>query len=288
MWLLQREITGALTVRKLAEPFAAPDRGGRQHLRSSTSHQPPRQVSFALGLMIAIAFEDLAQALRVFLEAHLRGQGLLNVDRAEAVGNMESGFASVLNAFHSLYDSIEKELPNHPVDWYKSPELLVVLAIRNAKHHNKAHKIRNIYNYHVQVCARPQERRKYVLVDFPAGEDGGDTFEFYVSWADLQTFLSLPKKENRLRPEAKAVVESYLHADRFPGYAKKYHVDLASVFVNVVPVIVNAAATIVPTIKGNLRKLSTESEFFMWHFGSTVPADTSKHEVQCRVLALPG
>lgn len=241
----------------------------------------------AFGVMIAIAFEDLSQALRVFLEAYLRSHALLSVDRAEAVGNMENGFASVLNAFHSLYDSIEKELPNHPVDWYKSPELLIVLAIRNAKHHNKAHKIRNVFNYHVQVCTRPQESRRYVLVDFPSGEDGGDTFEFHVSWSDLEVFLGMPKKENRLRPEAKTIVGSYLRADRFPTYAREHQVDPASVFFNIVPVIVNAAATIVPTIKDNLRKLSTESEFFIGHLGSTVPADMSKHEVRCRTLALP-
>ena len=56
------------------------------------------------------AFEELAQGLRVLLEADFKANrgGLLLVDRAEAVGNIENALSSVLNAFHSLYDAIEK------------------------------------------------------------------------------------------------------------------------------------------------------------------------------------
>jgi hypothetical protein len=68
--------------------------------------------------------------------------GLLAVDRQEAVGNVETSLSSVLNAFHSLYDAIEKELGDHSVDWYSTPELATVLALRNARHHNKANRTR--------------------------------------------------------------------------------------------------------------------------------------------------
>ena len=57
---------------------------------------------------ISDAFEDLSHALRVLLEAHLRANGgLLQIDRAEAVGNIEAGLSGVLNAFHSLYDATD-------------------------------------------------------------------------------------------------------------------------------------------------------------------------------------
>lgn len=52
--------------------------------------------------LVTDAFEDLSHAFRVLLEADIRAnrQGLLQLDRAEAVGNIETALASVMNAFH--------------------------------------------------------------------------------------------------------------------------------------------------------------------------------------------
>jgi hypothetical protein len=60
--------------------------------------------------LITFAFDDLAQSLRVLLEADYHARRLLFVDRAEAVGNIETALSSVLNAFHSLSDAIDAQL----------------------------------------------------------------------------------------------------------------------------------------------------------------------------------
>lgn len=90
---------------------------------------------------ISDAFESLAHALRVLLEAdwHAKVGGLLEVDRAEAVGNIEAALAGVLNAFHSLYDAINKST-DVAIEWYANPELAMILVLRNARHHNHAKK----------------------------------------------------------------------------------------------------------------------------------------------------
>jgi hypothetical protein len=51
---------------------------------------------------VSDAFEDLSHAFRVLLEADDRAnrQGLLQLDRAEAVGNIEIALAAVLNTFY--------------------------------------------------------------------------------------------------------------------------------------------------------------------------------------------
>jgi hypothetical protein len=92
---------------------------------------------------ISNVFEDLSQSLRVLLESHYKThvQGLINVDRAEAVGNVEVALTSVLNSFHSLSDATKKE-KSLDINWYGTPELAFVLAIRNARHHNLSNKIR--------------------------------------------------------------------------------------------------------------------------------------------------
>ncbi|WP_025998430.1 hypothetical protein [Xanthomonas phaseoli] len=69
------------------------------------------------------AFDDFSHALRALQEADYRANsGLLVVDRAEAVGNIENAWSSVLSAFHSLYDAMEKD-PKSILDWYGHPEL---------------------------------------------------------------------------------------------------------------------------------------------------------------------
>ena len=122
--------------------------------------------------LIENAFEDVAQSLRILLEADFLAnhQGLLFADRAEAVGNIETALSSVLNAFHSLYDAI-KQLGNNPIDWYRTGSLATILAIRNARHHNKANRIRTLYTYHTQEAERLDRMAQYVYVDFPSPEE---------------------------------------------------------------------------------------------------------------------
>lgn len=239
--------------------------------------------------LIGNAFEDVAQSLRVLLEADSRAnrQGLLFVDRAEAVGNIETALSSVLNAFHSLYDAIGKQLGNNPIDWYRTGSLATILAIRNARHHNKANRIRTLYTYHTQEAERLDRMVQYVYVDFPFSEKGADTFDVYMSWADLRQLLSLPKSESQIRPDTGTVIRHYLSSEKFSGYASYYELSESRVFFNIVPLFVNAAAKIVPAIKSHLRGTSTESEFFADHFSTAENADTKNHEVNCGPFMLP-
>ena len=106
--------------------------------------------------MLTHSFEDLAQTFRVMIESYFKLNQLMTVDRPEAVGTIETAINAKLNAFHNLYDLMLQDL-GKPVDWYAVPELCIILAIRNARHHNKANRIRSIYNYHTQVSAAPTD-----------------------------------------------------------------------------------------------------------------------------------
>lgn len=246
-------------------------------------------MSMAIDKTITRAFEALAQSLRVLLEAdwHANRGGLLFVDRGEAVGNIETALAAVLNAFHSLYDAIEKQIGDPPIDWYASGPLATVLATRNARHHHLANGIRTLYSYHAQEVERPDRMAQYVFVDFPALEEGADTFDIYISWADLDTLLALPRSVSRLRPAACQTIRGYLDAQKFAQYAARYALPIHSVFLNIVPVFVNAAAEITPHLRGYVARDSTESQFFMEHFCSVTKSDTHAHEVNCGPFVLP-
>ena len=165
--------------------------------------------------MLTHSFEDLTQTFRVLLESNQRLKQLIDIDRAEAVGTVETAINAKLNAFHNLYDLMAQEL-GKPVDWYSVPELCIILAIRNARHHNKANRIRSLWNYHNQVCEKPTNKKKYLYVNsvVPEEEEGGGYFDIPLSWSDLDDLLTLPRNESRLRANARDLIRNYLNADK--------------------------------------------------------------------------
>lgn len=238
--------------------------------------------------LINDAFDDLSHSLRVLLEANDRAhrQGLLNLDRAEAVGNIETALASVLNAFHSIYDAMDKSPRYSSVDWYQYPELALILVLRNARHHNHARKIRTMHSYYAQEAQKIGSMEMYILVDFPAQEGGADTFDVYLSWSDLLDLFSMPTRETRIRDPLKVVLREYLGSRKFREYADYYQLDERRLFLNIVPLVVNAGIVLMSHIRNDVKPLSTESEAFYAHFQSAQPAFTDRHEVNCGPIAL--
>ncbi len=235
---------------------------------------------------VSNAFEDLSHALRVLLEADMRANagGLLQIDRAEAVGNIESALAGLLNAFHSLYDATNKDdSPN--IEWQTTPELAIILALRNARHHNHAKKIRTLYTYYNQEARKVGEMEIFVFLDFPATEEGADTFDVFMSWDDLNAFLTMPTSITRIRPSNVQAIRQYMGAGEFRAYAKRYDQSEDRIFFNIVPLICNAAAILVPKIAHLIEPQSTESETYLWLFSDMPQSDILRPEVECGPVA---
>lgn len=222
------------------------------------------------------------------MESNLRFHQLITVDRPEAVGTLEAAINAKLNAFHNLYDLMLQELEN-PINWYDIPQLCIILAIRNARHHNKANRIRSIYNYHSQTCDPPTEERTYMYVNFPShpDEEGGRFFDVPLSWADLDLFLSFPRRESRLRPEARGLIRDYIDADGFEAESARAGVSKEHIFFNFVPLALNAGISLHPHIQDYVTPASVESQSFLNLFGSTGQAVTDHHECQTLQFLLP-
>ncbi|MDR5748740.1 hypothetical protein QCE73_36780 [Caballeronia sp. LZ029] len=230
---------------------------------------------------VSHSFEDLAQSLRILLEAHHRAEreGLIRLDRAEATGNVESAVSGVLNSFHSLFDAMTKARMSKQLDWYKTPELALILLLRNARHHNHARKIRTLYTHYAQEAKRIGSMERYVLMDFPPADDDGDTFDVYLSWGDLRSLLTASSKESGVKEDTAASVKAYLGIERFAEYAAYHEVSEARVMFNVVPLIVNAGRKIAPSLKGKIETRSTEADSFLKLFNVVGQANTLDHEV---------
>ncbi len=239
---------------------------------------------------IEYSFENLAQSLRILSEAIHKAHrmGLIFEDHAEAIGNIENAYTSILNGFHSLYDAIGKELPQKPIDWYKTPELATILVLRNARHHNLANKIRTIYSYLFDEERRIKPMEEYVLVDFPIREtdDGGNTMSLYISWKDFNILLSQNKSISRINEETISIINAYLNTKLFFEYEKNYKLPQSKVFLNVVPLFVNAGKKIMPFIKRYCNYDSIESTLFRELFLYDQYADTQNHEVNCEPFVI--
>ena len=238
--------------------------------------------------MLTHSFEDLTQTFRVLLESNQRLKQLIDIDRAEAVGTVETAINAKLNAFHNLYDLMAQEL-GKPVDWYSVPELCIILAIRNARHHNKANRIRSLWNYHNQVCEKPTNKKKYLYVNsvVPEEEEGGGYFDIPLSWSDLDDLLTLPRNESRLRANARDLIRNYLNADKFEEEAKSLGFRKSQIFFNFVPLSLNAGIALHPFVKEHVTPDSVESEFFLQHFENTASALTKEHDYQEFTFSLP-
>lgn len=149
--------------------------------------------------MISERFGTLAQSFRVFAEQQFRFHRLLLVDAPEAVGNLDHAIDGILNAFHGLFDDAKNEA-KEAFNFYDDPLCAFVLRLRNARHHNQANGLRNIYRR-----ARYQDPPiNYLLVDFAASEDGGATVNTTSLGLTCSPFM-LSKLKNMLNPSRGAV-----------------------------------------------------------------------------------
>ena len=234
------------------------------------------------------SFEDLAQTFRVLTEADIRCEQLISIDRPEAVGNLETAINAMLNAFHNLYDLMKQELGD-PVDWYDTPELCIILAIINARHHNKASRIRSLYNYHVQTASAPSDLHTYYYAKFLAhpDEEGGSFFDIPISWGDLNSLLQLPRDESRLRPSASGIIRKYVNADLLESSALAAGVDISDIFINFVPLAMNAGTKLHQYIVPHVTTGSIEARSFLFLFGSVAPSITSEPDCYSLQFCLP-
>jgi len=222
--------------------------------------------------MIAQAFEDLAHAMRVLLEARIGANRLFTIDYPEAVGNIEAGLSRVLDSFHSLYDAMEKEGIRDRVDWYATPELCAILVLRNARHHNLCSKVRTVFRYHDNVVTPPTKKKDYLVMSFPPGEEDASPMDLPLSLGDLADLLKLPLSDSRLRKSTAPIIEGYLSLPVAREAAKEAGMSVSDMFFDVIPIIVNAGIALHPHIKDRIRHLSTESKHFDWHFANVLPA----------------
>lgn len=229
--------------------------------------------------MISDRFETLAQSFRVFAEQQFRFHPLLLVDAPEAVGNLDHAIDGILNAFHGLFDDAKNEAKD-AFNFYDDPLCAFVLRLRNARHHNQANGLRNIYRR-----ARYQDPPvNYLLVDFAAREDGGSYGEYYVAWADV---LAIHVVQPEKYAESIARGRQAIHADEFEAWCADQGYGDAQIFVNLIPILAAACASCMVALKEFVDPQSVEADAFLRIFTEVETAnfaDQSHRELTSAVF----
>lgn len=235
------------------------------------------------------SFDDLAHALRRLMEADWDARArLMAIDRAEAVGNIDSAFTAVLNAFHSIHDILGNAPGSPSTQWFSIGPLALVLAVRNARHHNHANKIRSIYTRHVQEAPSPDEARAYILIDFPREDSFEGAFSMHLSWGDLRTYFDMPSRESFLKESTRETIEEYLGSRSYKTYASDHGCEESQVMFNAIAVVVDAGVAMLPFIADRLHTTSSEGHAYRAMFETSIPSDPRQPVIKKMNFRLPG
>lgn len=199
---------------------------------------------------IKYQFECLSHSLRMQLEQIIKYPDLVEVDEKEAIYNVEIIVKSVLDAFHNVYDAIQK-LSNKTIDFYKYPELHFILSIRNAKHHNKG--IQSIFF----------ETRDILYVNYYQ-TNSFPCIIYPIKWNYISNYI-LNEKKGRKKYES---ICKYLKMETIEQEVSLKNLNIDMVYINIIPLMLMAGKRLVELSKEYIpdKLNSTEACFFLSHF----------------------
>lgn len=204
---------------------------------------------------IEYQFECLSQAMRIQLEQINKYPALVKIDEKEAVFNIEIIVKSVLDCFHNIFDAIQT-LSNRNIDFYQYPELHLIILIRNAKHHNNP--LKSIFF----------EENDIVFVDFKFEQESLPCLIYPLKWSDIINKIQSNSKSSAKYPE----IRTFIHADEFESISQTKHCNNEKVYINVIPLMLQAGRKLVELCKAYIPNElgSVEAKFFIQHF-ETLP-----------------
>ncbi len=238
---------------------------------------------------VADALAELARAFDALHEADVRANpgGLLAQDRPRAVAEIDAALDATLAGFHALCLATDAQWPDVPVDWYANPDIALVLALRTARTCVDERRPRTVYAAHAERAPRPTALENYVLIDFDYAVERADAFDVFLSWTDFDAFLAPGGATHELHAATIARIRSYLGADDYPHYAAHHALPLDRVFFNVVPLFVNAGATVAGLVTPVVEADARARALLGHHFAATARADTRRPRVSCGPFLLP-
>jgi hypothetical protein len=127
--------------------------------------------------------------------------------------------------------------------------------------------VRTLFRYHDAVVQPSTERRRYLMMTFPPGDEDAMSLDLPIALGDLDALLRLPSSELRMRASVSALLDNYFALPLARTTAAEAGLTIANVTMDVISILVNAGIALHPHIKDRIQHMSTESKHFDNHFG---------------------
>jgi len=191
------------------------------------------------------AVSNLANAMRIFVEANIIFPGIFKVDREEAIDNVDRTFEMKLETFHTLYDVSKDIFP-----YFDHADTSLLIAVRNAIHHRNHPLFRTLnHRLHIQDGVERWAGASFLLSSHPTLHGGEILMSHYVGLDDLDarlnpsaasphldSFLTGRRAEKRFELINKELSLQFIRTrasqERYP--AGQVYLDLMPVFVSAV------------------------------------------------------
>ena len=179
-------------------------------------------------------------------------QRLKNIDKEEAVDNLDRAFESKLEAFHSLYDVSKSNF-----DFFSYGDTAAIILLRNSIHH-RDHLLFRSWN---QEMAINEGHKKYLGAEFLlASYDVLDTPSRMRYFYKLQDFylrvdskLQSPYLENKIgvgnREKLLKQLDKDLSFSAIHQYAKEKGYPNDQIYINVMPIFISAVCRVFKALK---------------------------------------
>lgn len=220
----------------------------------------------------------LANTMRIYVEAHLRFGQLFDLDREEAINNLDRAFEAKLNAFHSLYD-VSKKL----FSYFGHGDTALLIAVRNALHHHETPLFHSFLSrLYLEDGFSRWHGASFLMASYPTRHGAPVTMSHPIRLDDLSsrldprraspnldTYVSGSKAMERFR-----LIELDLALDkvRRKGAAQRYPED--QLYVDLMPVFISAVCRVFKALKAaGVRFQGDDAQTYEQPFTSEIDID---------------
>ncbi|MDH7801663.1 MULTISPECIES: hypothetical protein [unclassified Rhizobium] len=229
------------------------------------------------------AISNLANSMRIFVEANLRFADIFKVDREEAIDNVDRAFEMKLETFHTLYD-VSKDL----FPYFDHPDTSLLIAVRNAVHHRNHPLFRTLnHRLHIQGGLQRSGGASFLLAGHPTTHGGQIAMSHCVRLDDvdsrldpsfaspyLDTFMNSGRAEKRFELISEGLA---LPNIRKRAMRERYPSD--QVYLDLMPVFVSSVCKVFKAMKAaKIGFIGFDAATYLEPFTSEIEVDLTGHQ----------
>lgn len=229
------------------------------------------------------AISNLANSMRIFVEANLLFPKIFKVDREEAIDNVDRTFEMNLETFHTLYD-VSKDL----FPYFEHADTALLIAVRNAIHHRNHPLFRTLnHRLHIQDGLQRWGGASFLLASHPTTNGNAIMMSHYVRLDDLESRLNPAVASPFLDPFANSsraakrftLINEGLALPSIRERASRERYPSDQVYLDLLPVFVSAVCKVFKAMKAaNIGFIGFDAATYLEPFTSEIEVDLANLE----------